>query len=357
VTCSRHRDCRFDANPLSAVTDIDSAERLASHFMREVDGGGGASSGSSAFFNRAASQTLQRLILAAAVSGRSVRDVASWIATRSPEPVGLLADHGFTELAEAHEADVEGPVETRGGIYATVAAAVSCLNVESVARWITPPATWRQPPTGMDTIDEFDPWTLVASGLGDRHATLYLLSREGTGTSRVLVAALVDRVFEVAGLAATARGGRVDPPITVMLDEAANVCRIDALPDLYSFFGSQGIHLGAHSRRHQHRTQDQQEQRLRIRRWGALVHPLVRTRRSDRPPRGAALGLGRTRPHPRCQHVELVHLPLRPAHHRPHRTWWPVLAMPPRTPPPTLPTDRSRAARGLPHHRGPTTRP
>jgi len=26
-----------------------------------------------------------------------------------------------------------------------------------------------------------------------------------------------------------------------MLDEAANVCRIDALPDLYSFFGSQGI--------------------------------------------------------------------------------------------------------------------
>jgi len=58
----------------------------------------------------------------------------------------------------------------------------------------------------MDKIDEFDPWTLVASGLGDPHATLYLLSREGTGTSRVLVAALVDRVFEVAGLAATDHG-------------------------------------------------------------------------------------------------------------------------------------------------------
>ncbi len=55
----------------------DSAERLVSHFMREIDGGGATSSGSSAFFNRAASQTLQRLILAAAVSGRSVRDVAS----------------------------------------------------------------------------------------------------------------------------------------------------------------------------------------------------------------------------------------------------------------------------------------
>jgi len=91
-----------------------SAERLASHFMREVDGGGGASSGSSASFNRAASYTLQRLILTAAVSGRSLRDEASWIATRSPEPVGLLADHGFTELSEAHETDLEGPVETAG---------------------------------------------------------------------------------------------------------------------------------------------------------------------------------------------------------------------------------------------------
>jgi len=132
--------------PLSAVTDIDSAERLASHFMREVDGGGTTSSGSSAFFNRAASHTLQRLILAAAVSGRSLRDVASWIATRNPEPVSLLADHGFGELAEAHEADLEGPVETRGGIYATVVAAVSCLNVESVARWITPRPPGANPP-------------------------------------------------------------------------------------------------------------------------------------------------------------------------------------------------------------------
>ncbi len=170
----------------------DSAERLASHFMREVDGGGGASSGSSAFFNRAASYTLQRLILTA---------------------------------------DLEGPVETRGGIYATVAAAVSCLNVGSVARWIprrTPGAT---PPTGMDKIDEFVPWELVASELGDRHATLYLLSREGTGTSRVLLAAL-------------STGSSSSPasplPLAVMLDQAANVCRIDALPDLYSFFGFKG---------------------------------------------------------------------------------------------------------------------
>jgi len=145
-------------NPLSAVTDIDSAERLASHFMREVDGGGATSSGSSAFFNRVASQTLQRLILAAAVSGRSVRDVASWIATRSPEPTGLLADHGFAELSEAHEADLEGPVETRGGIYATVAAAVSECGVGGPLDPPRPPGGSRPPnPSTSSTPGRWSP--------------------------------------------------------------------------------------------------------------------------------------------------------------------------------------------------------
>jgi type IV secretory pathway TraG/TraD family ATPase VirD4 len=38
-------------------------------------------------------------------------------------------------------------------------------------------------------------------------------------------------------------GGRLDPPLTAVLDEAANVCRISDLPDLYSHFGSRGINV------------------------------------------------------------------------------------------------------------------
>ena len=79
--------------PLSVVTDIDSAERLASHFMRVVDGGGATSGGSSAFFNRAASQTLQRLILAAAVSGRSC---ATWRPGSPPAPPSRLGSWPIT---------------------------------------------------------------------------------------------------------------------------------------------------------------------------------------------------------------------------------------------------------------------
>ena len=48
------------------------------------------------------------------------------------------------------------------------------------------------------------------------------------------MAALTDRVMRAAVLAAERRGGRLDPPMVVVLDEAANICRIADLPDLYS---------------------------------------------------------------------------------------------------------------------------
>jgi len=36
-------------------------------------------------------------------------------------------------------------------------------------------------------------------------------------------------------------GGRLDPPMTLVLDEAANICRIADLPDLYSHLGGRGM--------------------------------------------------------------------------------------------------------------------
>ena len=37
------------------------------------------------------------------------------------------------------------------------------------------------------------------------------------------------------------RGGRLDPPLLCVLDEAANICKISDLPQLYSHLGSRGI--------------------------------------------------------------------------------------------------------------------
>lgn len=57
-----------------------------------------------------------------------------------------------------------------------------------------------------------------------------------------LVAALTDRIMR-DGTSAAGRqpGGRLDPPLLAVLDEAANICRIGDLPALYSHLGSRGI--------------------------------------------------------------------------------------------------------------------
>jgi len=43
------------------------------------------------------------------------------------------------------------------------------------------------------------------------------------------------------GHCAELRGGRLDPVLLAVLDEAANICKISDLPELYSHFGSRGI--------------------------------------------------------------------------------------------------------------------
>lgn len=48
-------------------------------------------------------------------------------------------------------------------------------------------------------------------------------------------------MFTAAERAAVARGGRLPVPLVMVLDEAANVCRIRELPDLYSHLGSRGV--------------------------------------------------------------------------------------------------------------------
>jgi TraM recognition site of TraD and TraG len=56
-----------------------------------------------------------------------------------------------------------------------------------------------------------------------------------------VVTVLVDRLLTTATQIAAARGGRCEPPPRVVLDEAANICPIKDLPDLYSYFGSMSI--------------------------------------------------------------------------------------------------------------------
>ena len=249
-------------DPLRAIRDadpparVDAAARLAGHFLTTLSG-----ARKDPFFTAAAEQVLTGTLLAAAVSGGTLRDVVGWLQDSRRHAVTALDTAGAHVEAGDLEATLGGAEVTTKGIYQTARTATKALTSERILRWITPPHTWRTPPPPGRRLVELDVWQLLTptpthnpadhptGGIGAPvrapvgAPTVHLLSKEGAGTAAPVVAALVDRILEVAELAAQARGGRLDPPLVAVLDEAANICPIQALPQLYSHFGSRGIQV------------------------------------------------------------------------------------------------------------------
>ncbi|MFF4735798.1 type IV secretory system conjugative DNA transfer family protein [Streptomyces sp. NPDC001262] len=210
-------------NPLADATSLEGAGRLAGHFVAaSVD-----SSNAGDFWSKAAQNILAQLFLAAALDKRPITDVMQWLAFPADRtPLDLLRDHGFDAVAAQLKGTVEGPPETRDGIYETARQYAACLLSADIAAWITP----------QDDVAEFRPAEFVQG-----RDTLYLLSKDGGGGASALIAACADSVMRTATAHAERSGGRLDPPMLAVLDEAANVCKISDLPDLYSHLGSRGI--------------------------------------------------------------------------------------------------------------------
>ncbi|MGD9989351.1 type IV secretory system conjugative DNA transfer family protein [Pseudonocardia sp.] len=229
-------------DPLRSIADADPAERveaaarLAGHFVGTIGG-----DRRDPFFHAAAEQVLTATLLAAALSGGTMRDVVAWLQPGRRDAITALDEAGaFTEAADL-EATLMGADVTTKGIYQTARTATKALTSERLMRWITPPDTWREPPA-QEPPAELNVWDLLACARRGR-ATMHLLSKEGAGTAAPVVTALVDRILEIAELLAQASGGRLEPPVVAVLDEAANICPIRALPQLYSHYGSRGIQV------------------------------------------------------------------------------------------------------------------
>jgi len=212
-------------NPLQLTTTWEDAFRFADHFITAIraDARGGED-----FWNLAAQDLLTCFVLAAACNRRTLSDVQAWLSdVTAREPARILTLHGFHAAARAVAGRQAGAPETRDGVYETARTAASCLSDPRIMAWVTPPAT------PLPTLD--------VAAFPDSTDTLYLLSKDGAGSAAPLVAALTDQVLRAAVRTAETRGGRLDPPLLAVLDEAANICRISDLPQLYSHFGSRGI--------------------------------------------------------------------------------------------------------------------
>ncbi|WP_446038087.1 type IV secretory system conjugative DNA transfer family protein [Streptomyces sp. SID1121] len=210
-------------NPLADATTLEGAGRLAGHFLAaSVD-----ASQQGDFWSKAGSNILSQLFLAGALDDRPITDVMQWLAFPADRtPLDILRDHGFAAVAAQLKGTVEGPPETRDGIYETARQYAAALLNSEIARWVTP----------QKGVREFRPSEFVTS-----RDTLFLLSKDGGGGASALIAACADSVMRAATTQAERAGGRLDPPMLAILDEAANVCKIADLPDLYSHLGSRGV--------------------------------------------------------------------------------------------------------------------
>jgi type IV secretory pathway TraG/TraD family ATPase VirD4 len=205
---------------IAQAETLEGAERLASHFVTQI-----TSEQADPFWSQAAGDLLVGLFRAAWWDGASVRDVMKWLSDpREKAPMRILYAHEPV-LAEQVESSINIAEETQSGIYQNARTAVSALRDERVLAWVMPDKD----------RPRFDPEAFATST-----DTLYLLSKKG-GPASAVVAALADAVFTAAAEAGERHGGRLPEPMRAVLDEAANICRIADLPDLYSHLGSRGI--------------------------------------------------------------------------------------------------------------------
>ena len=175
-----------------------------------------------------ATELLAGLLLAANLTGSSITQVYKWLADEhNPEPAAALEAGGFDVLAGAMRGNAAMAHETRASVFFTARSGARCLRNPQITAWVTPPR-YRMP--------VLDPNTFVTAA-----NTLYLLSKDSGGSAAPLVAALTDRVLRAGERLAEARGGRLDPPLVAVLDEAASIAPIRDLPKLYAHYGSRGI--------------------------------------------------------------------------------------------------------------------
>ncbi|WP_329431013.1 TraM recognition domain-containing protein (plasmid) [Streptosporangium sp. NBC_01495] len=208
---------------LAEARTVEGARRLAGHFisasLSAQDRGN--------FWSLAAGNTLTALFHAAASSGGTVNEVLKWLGNPADRtPTNLLHQAGADSLADHLQRTIRGAPETRDGIYETAGQCAACLLDPTITTWVLPDPDKKA----------FDPHTFVAST-----DTLYLFSKKGAGSAAPLVAALTDAALQAAIVRAERAGGRNDPPVLPILDEAANICPIEDLPDLYSYLGSLGV--------------------------------------------------------------------------------------------------------------------
>ena len=181
------------------------------------------------FFLEQAIIVVRCLLHAAAIEGLGVIDLYRWASpTAAREAATILAQSPRATAYWAQELDaiLSNDPKTRGNVFALVANVVSALASPSVRLAMSPARG-----------EEFDPEEFIRE-----RGTLYLLgTNTGAGATANFVSAFIEDIITTAQrLASGSPGHRLDPPLSLILDEAANFS-LPSLPTLMSAGGGSGI--------------------------------------------------------------------------------------------------------------------
>lgn len=213
-------------SPVRGCQDPDVATRRALVITADTE-----MKGENAAWQKRSLIILQCLLHAAALSGEGVRAFRRW--SSSPvlarEALDVLSRTG---AALGWQADLMGILEddprNTSNSWIGVSAAVAPLSSPKVLAALDP----------RDASEEFDPKAFIRE-----RGTLYLIgTRAGAAAAGPYLSALIDDIDNAAReMAFIAPGGRLDPPLSLILDEIANLAPWPGLPIALSDGGGIGI--------------------------------------------------------------------------------------------------------------------
>ncbi|MEU8244063.1 TraM recognition domain-containing protein [Actinoplanes missouriensis] len=216
-------------SPVDGCEDPGVASERSRAFVAAVPLGQSAKNAD--FFTQGADTVLRCLLHAAALAGKTMREVSAWAADfDNDEPLNILRgdDRAAPGWHGALRTFTRGAADTVSSTKMTLGLILKPLASPRVMAAVTPP-----PGEGLD-VEQF---------LAER-GTLYLLSEGDDGSTAPFVTALADHIVKVAKRVSQRRPqGRLDPPLRLVLDEAANVAPLPNLAGLMSDSGGRGLTL------------------------------------------------------------------------------------------------------------------
>ncbi|WP_405065041.1 TraM recognition domain-containing protein [Kribbella sp. NBC_01510] len=184
-----------------------------------------------AFWHGQTEMALRGLLHAAAIDDTGIDQLYRWGLEPASAIEAVTILNRSNDAAEGWGDTLDGIVRmdgrTRDAIWAGVRSALSALADPAVRRSFDPP-----PGEGLEP-DRF---------IRER-GTIYLLGTgAGASATSAFIAALLEDITESARqLAAHNPGGRLEPPLALVLDEIANLCAVPSLPSLMADGGGSGI--------------------------------------------------------------------------------------------------------------------